>query len=111
MSETTHNKEGFTVGYYLRKLQSFLMTILKNQKIYSIGILILDRVSTIFIYTYPVSLSLGWGLKGFKKRSQAHYNFYHQVTRWDFLCLEITSLGCRGTGKNLSLLIFIYTVK
>ena len=77
MSETTHNKEGFTVGYYLRKFQSFLMTILKNQNIYiPICLLLLSRYfrqSEYNFYIYIPSLSIfGMRIKGGLKKEARH---------------------------------------
>ena len=79
MSETTHNKEGFTVGYYLRIFQSFLMTILKNQNICIYNYLLLLLLSRYFreseynFYTYIPSLSIfGMRIKGGLKKEARH---------------------------------------
>ena len=76
MSETTHNKEGFTVGYYLRKFQSFLMTILKNQNIYTYMLIVISRYfsqSEYNCYIYIPSLSIfGMRIKGGLKKEARH---------------------------------------
>ena len=76
MSETTHNKEGFTVGYYLRKFQSFLMTILKNQNIYTYMLIVISRYfrqSEYNFYIYIPSLSIfGMRIKGGLKKEARH---------------------------------------
>ena len=74
MSETTHNKEGFTVGYYLRKFQRFLMTILKNQNIYTYMLISrYFRQSEYNFYIYIPSLSIfGMRIKGGLKKEARH---------------------------------------